>query len=503
MSQEVRYPTSQPRRRSAPWSLLTADKRPLLPYLAVCAVGIVLGVATAVAATLPVEWIVVLIIAVVGTALVAVFGNLKRLLLATVILNIPLQMDGVIGYKEEISSIGAVSGWLISLTTVALAGLYVLWLIDSATTKPTARKPARVKKGTVILPLLYLGFNVLSLIMAQDMLLAGYALFQLVQLLLLFVYISNRIQTEEDVQFIVTMLLVGLIVESLIMIAVWIAGRTFDLGFVLASVESSGRVTGTLGSPNSAGGYVSMALAVAMCTLMIKDVKPIVRWLATIAIGLGVASLILTLSRGSWVAFAVACLVIGFVALRQGWLTPSLLIGAAVVLVLLIVMNEGIIARVLGNDSGAAASRIYLNKLAFNMIRSHPLLGVGTNNFTVVMYDYQTVELSNIWLFAVHNKYLLIWAETGIGALVSYVLFLLYGIQQGWMNIFKSPHKLSPVVLGLMAGIIGHMAHMFVDIFNRGAPLFFVWVNTALIVAITHMMARTKDQEAPAVPATG
>ena len=502
MSQEVRYTSSHPRQGFVPRLFPSAEKRSLLLYLIVCAVGITLGVATAIAASLTIEWVVVLIIAVMGTALIAVFGNIERLLLAAAMMHIPLQLDAFIGYQEEVSARGAISGWIVSLATIALVGLYVLWLLDLATTRKKDRSQVSISKRFILLPLLYVGFNVLSLAVAQNLLLSSYGLFQMVQLLLLFVYIAFRIRSEEDVLFLVTMLLVGLILESLIMIFVRVTGTTYDLGFTTASLERSGRVNGTMGSPNAAGGYLSMTLAVAVGALMVKD-KPMLKWLAIVAISLGMISLILTFSRGAWLGFAVACMVIGFVSLRKGWLTPSVIFAAFVVLVLLIAMNEGISARVLGNDAGAAESRVYLNELAFNMIKAHPLLGVGINNFTVAMYDYQTVELANIWLFAVHNKYLLVWSEAGIGALITYMLFLLLSVRRGWRDIFKEPHPLSPIVLGLIAGILAHMTHMFVDVFNRGAALYLVWLYTALIVAIGYCMQQYTNEGATPEPAEG
>ena len=90
-------------------------------------------------------------------------------------------------------------------------------------------------------------------------------------------------------------------------------------------------------------------------------------------------------------------------------LALSLLIGF-----LLFLPFVGEVATRLGqDDDGSAASRLPLMALARNIAVDHLLLGVGPNNFVPVMHGYVTVEFSGAWLRAVHNKYMLVWSETG------------------------------------------------------------------------------------------
>jgi len=72
-----------------------------------------------------------------------------------------------------------------------------------------------------------------------------------------------------------------------------------------------------------------------------------------------------------------------------------------------------------------------LTYLAFRIIGDHPVLGAGSNNFSVVMDRYLTPEFRHGFLYAVHNKYLLIWAETGIGGLLAYLAFLFGSLRKG------------------------------------------------------------------------
>src|SRR5205823_54255 len=76
-------------------------------------------------------------------------------------------------------------------------------------------------------------------------------------------------------------------------------------------------------------------------------------------------------------------------------------------------------ARLFGDDRGSAESRIPLMNLAFRIVEDNPVLGVGVNNFTVVMGRYLTSAFSEGFLFAVHNKYVLFLADTVIGQLIA------------------------------------------------------------------------------------
>ena len=77
-----------------------------------------------------------------------------------------------------------------------------------------------------------------------------------------------------------------------------------------------------------------------------------------------------------------------------------------------------LLARGAGGDFLSAGSRVSDWRTALEMIRDHPLLGIGKGNYVGVAPLYDRWALG----FPVHNIYLLIWAETGLlglGALIS------------------------------------------------------------------------------------
>src|SRR5205814_6024063 len=70
-----------------------------------------------------------LVVAIRSPFLALASASVQRVLLAIVILDIPLQFGTHLFYREDDAALGALGGLSISATTLALAGLYLSWLI--------------------------------------------------------------------------------------------------------------------------------------------------------------------------------------------------------------------------------------------------------------------------------------------------------------------------------------------------------------------------------------
>ena len=260
------------------------------------------------------------------------------------------------------------------------------------------------------------------------------------------------------------------------------------------------RIGGTIGVPNVAGAYLSVMLAAAAGVLF-TDMGKIYQWLSAAVLGSGGVALIFTYSRGAWIALVFAIIVLCFVVWRQRGTSLKVPIAILAVLTLLYVpFGSSISARLFGDDQGSANSRIPLDRLAFRMIGDNLLLGVGANNFTVAMDQYATSEFRREWLWAVHNKYLLILAETGIGGLLAYLAFLLSTLRRGWQCWRLGDSQFAPLALGFVAGIAGHMVHQSVDLFRDRPLQQLLWLSAGLLFAM-HRISIAEQRSAP-VPGT-
>ena len=424
-----------------------------------------------------------------------------RLLLAVAIFDIPLQVGTHLYYREKEAAVGALGGLSVSATTVVLAGLYVSWLIRSLLRKDLRRQPGHQIN---IALLTYIAINIVSVFIAQDTSLALFEVILLLESSLLFFYVANLVRSPRDVGFVVSCLLLGCLVESAIMIVMraTVTPATFwnlpiHLHADWGRHGSFMRVGGTVGSPNFAAGYLSVCLALA-ASVLLTNLSRRYKMLATSVLGLGSVALILTGSRGGWIALVLAVFILGFGAWRRRGLSLKMpLVTAGLFLVLYWPFHNLISARVFGDDKGSAESRVPLMNLAFRIVEANPVLGVGANNFTVVMNRYLSPEFREGFLFAVHNKYLLVLAETGAIGLLAFLAFLLGTVRRGWLCWRLCDEPLAFLALGLVAGLVGHMVHMTVDVFRGRPTQQLIWLIAGLLTAMFQMR---RSVSSPATP---
>jgi O-antigen ligase len=438
-------------------------------------------------------------------------GSLRRLLLAVILLGIPLPVGMHLGYRDDMGELGSLGGLGISLTTLALIGLYAPFLIRSR----YRASLGAIKLSRASAPLaMYLTFAVLSLFSAADVTLALYEIVAVFQALLVHVYIVNFANSREDVVFIVRYLLIGLAAEGALMIA--LAAGLADVGFLKVETridpQSPGelsrqvkilgvkarldedpargrtRVGGAIGSPNDAAGYLSAASGIAF-GILLTSLGRSNKLLAGAALGFGAIALVLTFSRGGWMSFVLIALITGLFSFRR-WrvLWKPALAGLLTVVVAGVLFGGAIQERLTEDDKGSARSRVPLMKIAALVIMDHPLLGVGANNFPLAMEPYVTRGFIGEFLYTVHCKYLLVWSETGPGALLAFLWFLGSTLRRGIRCWRCQDPLLSPLAVGCSAAIVGLMFHMMVDIF-RGQPTIEFLCVIAALVAVSERLA--------------
>ena len=392
------------------------------------------------------------------------------------------------------------SGLGISSTTLALALLYGGWFLRSlGSGDRKERRPFHYSRALLI----YLVIIAASVFVAQNAALAFFDLCLFFQSFLVYIYVANCIRSRQDVQFVTTVLLLGVVVESCLMVVLSFTGMPQTLWGLPTHIhlESGGhssliRVGGTVGAPNTAAAYLSMVLSLGVGVLF-SNLARTCKVLAAVAVAVGGAALITTFSRGGWLALLISLGIFCVVACRQRGFSLRVPITILLIVVLLYLPFHSIIsARLLGNDHGSAESRIPLMDLAYRIFADNPILGVGANNFSIAMDRYLTSEFRSDFLFAVHNKYLLVLCETGIGGLLAFLAFLWSALRRGWQCWLLRDAFLSPIALGLTAGLVGHLVHMNVDIF-RGQPIQqLIWLIAGLFVAM-HAIGTTASVPSP------
>jgi O-antigen ligase len=419
------------------------------------------------------------------------FGNMKRLLIAVILLEIPIGFDIFLGHNQTMSDINSVTGFNISIATFCLILLYGWWFAEIATTvKPEIKADTPLRYLRRERPLVaYLLACIFSMFFATYVVQSLAEFNLLIQGVLIFIYLVYATRTREDVLLIVMTLAIGLLLQSMIMIPLHFIGGTIELGPISLVVMNS-RVAGTLGQPNSAGAYLTLILVITL-SVTLMPVRWPYKWLAMAAFGLGTIALLMTFSRGAWIGFAVALGLFWLIAWWRGWLSmllPVLLFLCAIPI--LFYLREMLVARLFGDDGGAAESRWPLMILAWRMILDNWLFGVGLNNFAIHLKHYVTPDMARSWIMTVHNKYLLVWAETGLAGIITFLWFLLATLHRGWQVWMTKDRFLAPLALALALAIVGWMAHMAFDIFHNRSQIQLLLVVAALISVLDNLAHR-------------
>ncbi len=226
------------------------------------------------------------------------------------------------------------------------------------------------------------------------------------------------------------------------------------------------RAFGTFGQPNPFGGFMGIALPVALMTAgssipvivdhwrkkrRVDHDRAIMLVLSAIACLVIAAALIASWSRGAWLGTAVALLAM-FIALPRR-LIHGVALAAAIVLLLFFVWWIGLVPDSIANRlTGSVTELVTISDVrgvavypwnyavierlahwqaALNMAADSPLLGLGLGSYEVVYDDYRLVSWEEP-LGHAHNYYLNLLAEAGIVGLVAYVGFWLLIIRSTW-----------------------------------------------------------------------
>ena len=465
------------------------------PWLIATVAGLTAGAYTIGLSTQSSHWKPLLIIAALLPAVGIIVGDIRRLFMAALVFDVPFSIGHHFGYNLDAAQLGSLGGLDISITTLAVPALYAIWAGTSLARRGDGTRPWL----RPAIPLaLYVGFAMLSIRQASMPSLSVYEIFMLIQSVMIFIYIASTVRSREDVVFMLVIISSAVLFESMLMILTFVtkhdfafAGISTRLDAATAQANDVSRVGGTVGGPNAAAAFLDLLLA-PILSLALAPVNRLYRMIAASAFIFGCIGLVLTLSRGGWIAVGVSCFVVVAYSWHRGWISAfgptAIIVGLAVVL---FVFRNELLVRFLHDNSGAASSRVPLMVLALHMIRDHPLWGVGANNFGINIAKYATPEFGADWLYTVHNKYLLIWAEDGIFALSAFIAFLLATVRSGVRCRQINDRVLASVAIGLTTGLLAQMFHMTVDILNGRQQVQLLVIVAGLIAAIVQIKRDT------------
>lgn len=464
--------------------------------------GALLGFSISIIGRLPNQMLLVAVFAISFPFLAFIIGDVRRFLLAASAAILPVTID--VNFMNVFENQAGAHTIGISLQDIFVILLIFLWLVEAASKEGVA---FHFYPRLTIPAILYIEACLLTLLWAPRLDLAAMEIVRMVKVFILYFVIANQIRDRNDLKLVAWALIASLVFEGSVAVLQMIKGGTIGLAFLgeayLPDIDRSKlwRVMGTLGHPNRLAMYLEMLLPLCFGMFLLEK-RMRRKMMALSSFGLGLVALIMTGSRGAWIAFVLGMLVFFILAVKSRHVKLSALFGTGIIG--LIVMAgvalgfSGMIEeRIYGDDYGSAMSRIPMIQIAINLIEAHPLGGVGINNYAVVMKKYNDTILGRRFKSIprpVHNMFLLVTGETGIIGL-SMLLLLLYFFFATAFKSARSPDEtISIINISVLAGIVAMCAHGMVDKHPPGGyPLFYVLM--ALIASAYFLNKHLSDND--------
>jgi len=441
---------------------------------------------------LPLKWMMALIAAICLVLVMLIVQSVKRVLLFTITLIIPVTVGaGLPPVLTHSPHIGLSQELSVQLLDILVLSLMMFGMARCA------KRQADIRMFSLIsIPaLVWLVVNTLSGANARDMDLTIIQTGNMVALFILYIIVANSIESNEDVKWLVWALLLGVLFQSVLGLYQNFTGATLGLSFLgEPSQLYYERPLGTIGHPNGYGAYLSATVPLALVLLYLEG-RMFYKLLAIIVLCVGVLGLIFSLSRGAWLGFLVALIfVLAFAIRKQRRNLHTALVGAGSILLILlslILSQQDLITTRLTNAQGqeSAMSRVTMARGAIAMIRDHPMLGVGSNNYTLLMPEYDPLDYAREGrLVIVHNIFLLIAAETGLVGLAAFLWFLASLFIQAWRLAMKAPNDITWLgAVGALAGLAALAVHGMADydVLANITVFRLIWLFAAIIAGMS------------------
>lgn len=261
------------------------------------------------------------------------------------------------------------------------------------------------------------------------------------------------------------------------------------------------RVYGTLKpyNPNLFGGFLLACLPsfLALPAINTTSKKKVCLFLYIASIGLifGSIALVLTGCRGAYIGFFVeflALIVFAYNYLKKNYKKLfSSLIGIFVALSsFFILSNTALRARIFSifamRSDSSNSFRFNVYNSCIQMFKDNWLLGIGcgNQNFREIYGLYMKTGFDAL---SAYNIYLEIAVESGIFALLMFILYVLTTLKNATASVLKRMTFDNLYVIAAIISIFGILIHGFVDtVFFRPQIQFIFWIMMAIIRVFTY-----------------
>jgi putative inorganic carbon (HCO3(-)) transporter len=218
---------------------------------------------------------------------------------------------------------------------------------------------------------------------------------------------------------------------------------------------------------------IAMAGSVLLYSTSIRQ-----RRLAAFFVAVAGIGVVLSFSRGGYVALLAVAIGLALSHKRRRWL-----LGGLAVLVV-VAIRVPIIASRLAHELSTTdprntlAGRIHLWQVTLQMMREHLVFGTGLSGYAHFMSPWPNGLVQVIYP---HNLILNFWVSTGVLGLLAFVVLLIQGFRISWSGWKRGDVDWRPFELGVLLALVSMVVHGLVDVpYFKNDLSFEFWVLLAI-----------------------
>ena len=406
---------------------------------------------------------------------------------------------GVDYLLRDVFSVPALS----SLWDEALLLLSLLWILRLRMDRATPLEARTNPLDVPLLAFLALGFWLMNTVFDYySISMDGYR--ATVQYMLWFFVVTRMLRNDRDFKTLYFAMVALATVIALHGIYQYIVAVPIPSNWTDQAEQSvRTRVFSIFGSPNIMGDYMVMfaPMAAGLAYYLPKTWQKLLAWACAFAMCF---ACLFTMSRGAWVAMAVA--VVLFCLLVDRRLFALLVVAAVAAMFLPFVASRiGYLFTEQFAEStarGGRASRWHYG-LNYLVESGHPWLGLGLGMFGGAI-AMQTKIIDQWDYFYLDNYYLKIMVEMGYLGFIFFVVLLaalvLIGLRcvrrSGLIHRAGGP-RMQPLAAGILSGLCGVLAHCyFENIFEEPYMMAYFWMMAAMLVYLGFFRPRAARRAA-------
>lgn len=188
-----------------------------------------------------------------------------------------------------------------------------------------------------------------------------------------------------------------------------------------------------------------------------------VRAVASVLALIGALCVLLSFSRGGYLAMAVVAVGLALSHRRRWILLGIAAVGVAALMLVSTIRHRVLTELDFSNGHNTLVGRFHLWSVTLQMLRDHPIFGAGLSGFATVIGPYWNPTNVDRFTYP-HNIILNFWTESGLLGLAAFLTILGVGFVQAWRGYRGDSTSWRYVHLGVFLALLAVVVHGLVDV---------------------------------------